>query len=129
MTNEQLMDLIGRAFAFGEVDALAAHLAPECEYISEYSFFKCQTADAIIERLEKVYFKSKDKCRYTYKIVSLQDILRDRKFEDFKHHPGLSVLEHGFLLYHYSKTYPAAVVVTMHDNKGRLNNILLSRNS
>lgn len=35
MTNYELMDLLGRAFACGEVDNIASHLAQNCEYESE----------------------------------------------------------------------------------------------
>ena len=37
MTNYDLIALLGKAFANGEVDALAPHLAKDCIYYSEYA--------------------------------------------------------------------------------------------
>ena len=103
MTNDELMDLLGRAFACGEVDNIASHLAQNCEYESEYAHCKVQTAEKIIERTKQVYSNITDASRYTYQIVPLDSILREIKFEDFRPVNGQNVMEFGLLLYQYSE--------------------------
>lgn len=129
MTNYELMDLLGRAFACGEVDNIASHLAQNCEYESEYAHRRVQTAEKIIERMKQVHSKITDESKYTYQIIPLDHILREIKFEDFSPVNGLSVIEFGLLLFQYSDKYPVAVVVAMQDDNGKLGCIQLSRNT
>ena len=129
MTNYELMDLLGRAFAYGEVDNIASHLAQNCEYESEYAHRRVQTAGKIIERIKQVYSNITDESRYTYQIIPLDNILREIKFEEFSPVNGLSVMEFGLLLFRYSDKYPVAVVVAMQDDNGKLGCIQLSRNT
>ena len=129
MSNFELIDLLGRAFAYGEVDNLAAHLSPDCEYESEYAHWAMKTAEKITERIKEVYSNITDECRYTYQVVSIDSILRDAKLEDLNTGEGMSVNGQGLLLFQYSDRYPVAVVVVMLSNDGMIKNILLSRNT
>ena len=129
MSKYELTDLLGRAFVYGEVDALAAHLSPDCEYVSDYAHRTMKTAEEIIERMKFVYSNLTGESRYSYKIVSLDDILRGRKHEDLNTAEGIRVNAHGLLLYQFSDKYPVAVVVFMIRDDGMIKSILLSRNT
>ena len=128
MSNSELMDLIGRAFAYGEVDNLASHLSFDCKYESEYAHRTIKTAEKITERMKEVYSNVTDESRYTYQIISLDNILRDIKHEDLNTGEGTHVNDLGLFLFQYSDKYPVAVVVVMLSNDGIIKNILLSRN-
>ena len=55
MKDFELMELLGRAFADGETDALAGQLAPDCRYVSEYAEKTIDTAENILKRMKVVY--------------------------------------------------------------------------
>lgn len=129
MTSEKLADLLGRAFANGETDPLKFYLADDCEYESEYANRRIKTAEKIIDTLKQVYSNITDECRYTYRVVHLDEILRDVKYEDFSPVDGLLVNEYALLLYQYSDKYPEAVVIIMLNECGKIKSILLSRNT
>ena len=128
MTDYELMDKLGRALAYGETDQLAAYLAPECDYASEYADLRLDTPEKILEHLKNVYSYSVDECRYTYEVVPLDDVTRGISHLDLNTIEGMRADEYGMLLYRYSDRYPIAVAAAMVDDNGRLSSILLSRN-
>ena len=129
MKDDSLMEMLGRAFACGETEKLAAHLAPECSYESEYGHRTVETAEKIIEMMKEVNSFITEECRYTYQCVALESILREIRLEDMAPDPGTTVCPRGLLLYQYSDTFPAAVVVAMLDANGKIKRLLLSRNT
>ena len=66
MTTYELMDVLGKAFADGEVDALTPHIAKNCVYSSEYANKRFESADEIIERMKYVYSNVDESSKYTY---------------------------------------------------------------
>ena len=113
MTDYELMDKLGRALAYGETDQLAAYLAPECDYASEYADLRLDTPEKILEHLKNVYSYSVDECRYTYEVVPLDDVTRGISHLDLNTIEGMRADEYGMLLYRYSDRYPIAVAAAM----------------
>lgn len=54
MELKEKLELLGRAFAYGEIDELAEHLYDECKYNSDYAHKRFTSAEQILENMRKV---------------------------------------------------------------------------
>lgn len=130
MKDYEIMDLLGRALVDGEIDALADQLASDCNYVSEYSGQTVNTAEKIIERMKTVFDCVEDESRYSYKRVSIAEILQKDCSCPMKAVPDAYLNEYALLLYQFNMEYPCAVVSAMVDRQtGLIRSILLSRNT
>lgn len=129
MTNIDLIELIGKAFADGEVDALAHYLANDCVYKSEYANNRFDSAEEIIKRLKHVFSSLDDTNRYTYSIVRLDEITDLEKTQaELNGLTGDLINEYCLCLYQYSSKDPVAVVLVSQNVENKICEILLSRN-
>ena len=117
MTDYELINLLGRAFAFGEADALEEHLASDCEYHSDYADVTVTTAEKIISRMKKVHGNVTEECKYSYETVPLDDVLQGINHENLNTIEGIHINEYGLLLFQYDANHPVAVVSVMLDDQ------------
>lgn len=129
MNSKELMELLGRAFTYGEIDALIPHMAENCDYVSEYSGKKYFCAEDIIGNMREVFSNLDDTCGYTYKLVPLDSVLREITVDELDNMEGMHPNPWVILLYQFDDETPAALVVTMVDLEGRLRSICLSRDN
>ena len=80
MNIDDKLELLGRAFAYGEVDELAASLLADCKYNSDYAHRRLTSAEQILESMRNVYTavrENKDQdSSYTFTIVELKKIFK-----------------------------------------------------
>lgn len=130
MKDCEIMEILGNAFANGEVDALSGLLSDDCEYISDYSGKRVTSAESIIKRMKDLYECVTDEGRYAYRIVDHAGLLREDGLVQMPKIPDTYLDEKALLLYQYSKEYPCAVVSVARDREnGIIQRILLSRDS
>ena len=55
MKDREIIEILGNAFANGEVDALTGLLSDDCEYVSDYSGKKVTSAEKIIKCMKEIY--------------------------------------------------------------------------
>lgn len=127
MENREIVDLLGRAFAYGEIDTVADHIAIDCKYQSDYSNKEVQTAENVITRIKTVYSNITDDCRYTYEIVLIDDVRNKESEYQVNRIDGMDVCEYGMLLYQYSDKCPVAVVLIVIDDNEKIKRILIAR--
>ena len=128
MTHYDLIDLLGKAFADGEVDAIAPHLAKDCIYTSEYANTRFDSAQEIIDRMKYVSSNVDEKSRYTYSIVHLAEITDLEKVQaELNDLTDALINEYGLYLYQYGGDDPVAVVLVSQNEKDEICEILLSR--
>ena len=84
MELHEKIDLLGRAFAFGETDALAEYLNKDCQYHSDYAQKHLTSSEQIIksmkrvaEAIEKAKEEEGENYAYTYKVVKISEYLND----------------------------------------------------
>lgn len=158
MKSYDLMNILGRAFAYGIFDNLNKYLSEGCEYTSEYSNKHIITSKEIIKWMEKVNYKIESYNRYTFKLVPIKDILKkdnesvkkqvnsdesliathlsethngDLEKKELTHKEIATIdNEYVILLFQHQDKYPVAVVSIERELKtGKITKILLSRNS
>ena len=99
--NEKL-ELLGRAFANGEVEELSGALLKECKYYSGYAHRSLTSAEQILESVRKVYQavqNDENDCSYTYKIIELKTIMNDGvNLDDLHGNSSFDVCENGLLI-------------------------------
>ena len=129
MNSKELMELLAKAFSFGEIDALIPYMADNCDYISEYSGKKFFCAQDIIQSMRKVFSNLDDTNSYTYKLVSLDSVLKDLTVAELDNMEGMHPCPWAILLYQFDDSAPATLVITMIDLEGKLRSIHLSRDT
>jgi len=129
MNSKELMELLGRAFAYGEVDALIPHMAENCDYRSEYSGKRFFCAEDILRSMRNVFSNLDDTNRYTYTLVSLDSVLKEFTVEEPDKQEGMHPNPWAILLYQFDDETPATLVTTMVDFEGKFRSICLSRDS
>lgn len=130
MKDREIIEILGNAFANGEVDALTGLLSDDCEYVSDYSGKKVTSAEKIIKCMKEVYDCITDESRYNYRIVDHAGLLREDGLVQMPQIPNTYPDEKALLLYQYSKDYPCAVVSVARDRDSeKIKSILLSRDS
>ena len=135
MELQDKIEILGKAFANGEVDALEDLLNENCTYNSDYAHKRMTSANEIIDSMRRVHAavqkqidEGKD-CSYTYKIVQLDTLFKnDTKLENLHGETLYSVCETGLLLYQYGDENPVAVVFVKTNPAGYITEINLSRN-
>lgn len=129
MTNYDLIALLGKAFADGEVDALAPHLAKDCIYYSEYASKGLSSAEQIVERMKQVYSQLDKTNRYTYTIKQLSEVTDPKKAQAIlKNLPDVIMNEYCLYLYQYDRGKPIAIAILSQNSRGKICEILLTRN-
>ena len=129
MTNYDLMNLLGRAFADGKAEALVPYLAKDCIYVSEYANNRLISAEAIIQRMQYVHSNTDETNRYTYSVVKLDEIADYEKTQsEVSESENVFLNEYGIYLYQYDSCNPVAVVLVCYNEKDKICKILLSRN-
>ena len=78
MKNYDLMNILGRAFAFGKLDNIDKYISKDCEYISEYANVHIFTAEKIIKRMKSVSSKLRLEDRYTFKLLPIKNIINNK---------------------------------------------------
>lgn len=126
------LELLGRAFAYGEADAIADCLNENCKYNSDYAKKHLSSADRILAHMREVNENmqpdAEKKSHYDYKIVRLADIFKEGIDIDDLHGQSLwDVFEYGLLLYQSEDPAPAAVVFVKFNLAGMITEINLSR--
>ena len=133
MKSNDRLELLGRAFAYGEVDQLAESLYADCKYNSDYAHRRLTSAEQILESMRKVNAAiQNDKehnSTYTYEIVELKTLLKEGVDLDALHGDAFfNVYENGLLLYQFGDSAPVAVVYIKITPGGSISEINLSRN-
>lgn len=135
MDCSEKIELLGRAFAYGEADGLAVYLNENCTYHSDYAQKHFTSAAQIIKNINSVAAAVK-KCNdegndstYSYSIVKLTDVLKDGiPLDDLYGESFFDVFEDGILLYQFGDPNPVAVVYAKFNPGGFFTEINLSRN-
>lgn len=129
MTNYELVEMLGKAFADGRVDEIAPFLAEECIYISEYAEKQITSAKEITNRMKYIYSNIDDSNRYTYSVVRLDEIAKIEKVQtELRRKSDSTVNEYALYLYQFSSEFPVAIAMIFQNAKGKICEILLSRN-
>ena len=117
MEDCRLSEILGRAFAYGEVDELALHLAENCSYESQYANRKFQGAEPILDNMKKVHANLNAACSYSFEIVELMSVFQSGiSMESLEGDGSLRVCKHGLLLYQYNSKSPVALVICSVDD-------------
>ena len=124
MNQDDKLELLGRAFAYGELDALGNLLHEECKYNSDYAHRRLTSADQILKNMkavhEAVQSKKDQDCSYSFEMVELKDVLQESvKPDDLHGDTFWDVYEKGLLLYQFGDPAPAAVVFVKFNPGGR----------
>lgn len=134
MDFHEKIELLARAFAFGEVDALADNLIEDCKYHSDYAEKHLTSASQILKNMRSVaeaVRKNNEEgndSTYTYEIVKIADVLNDGvSLDDLYGDSFFDVCEDGILLYQYGDPAPVAVVYAKITPGGSISEINLSR--
>ena len=99
MKDREIIEILGNAFANGEVDALTGLLSDDCEYVSDYSGKKVTSAEKIIKCMKEVYDCITDESRYNYRIVDHAGLLREDGLVQMPQIPNTYPDEKARLLY------------------------------
>ena len=129
------LELLGRAFANGEIDAFAEAMNENCKYNSDYAHRRLTSAEQILDNMRKVNAyvdretASGNDCTYSYEIVRLEELLRPEiTLRKLKGDSFFDVYEYGMLLYQYGDENPVAIVYIKSNPGGQITEINLSRN-
>ena len=133
MENKEKLELLGRAFAYGEIDELSKYLHKDCRYNSDYAQKHYTTADKIIESMQTVIEnvrKATDRdSSYTYKTIKLSEVFNEGiDLDDLHGDTFFDVFEYGLLLYQFGDPAPVSVVFVKFNPGGYISEINLSRN-
>lgn len=116
MDQYTMMDILGKAFADGEIDALRPLMAADCDYASQYANKSFSGASEILSNMESVHKNIDETCAYTYKVIELESVLANGlTLADLDNQAGMHPCRYGLLLYQYGSDYPVAVVACMID--------------
>lgn len=130
MDQYTMMDILGKAFADGEIDALRPLMAADCDYASQYANKSFSGASEILSNMESVHKNIDETCAYTYKVIELESVLANGlTLVDLDNQAGMHPCRYGLLLYQYGSDYPVAVVACMIDLYEKFRSIWLSRDT
>ncbi len=132
MNFDDKLDLLGRAFAYGEADALEGDLLAECKYNSDYAHRRFTSAEQILENMRKVNTAIQNATdrdsTYSYRMVELKSVLKEGVALDNLHGESFfDVYKNGLLLYQFGDSAPVAVVFVKFTPGGSISEINLSR--
>ena len=77
MEHINMIDMLGRAFAKGEIDELRPYMADNCDYASDYSGKSFCGVETILSNMKAVHANVDETCAYTYEVVALESVLLD----------------------------------------------------
>ena len=128
MENKEKLELLGRAFAYGEIDELSKYLHKDCRYNSDYAQKHYTTADKIIESMQTVIEnvrKATDRdSSYTYKTIKLSEVFNEGiDLDDLHGDTFFDVFEYGLLLYQFGDPAPVSVVFVKFNPGGYISEI------
>lgn len=130
MDQYTMMDILGKAFADGEIDALRPLMAADCDYASQYANKSFSGTSEILSNMESVHKNIDETCAYTYKVIELESVLANGlTLADLDNQAGMHPCRYGLLLYQYGSDYPVAVVACMIDLYEKFRSIWLSRDT
>ena len=136
MKRYEHIELLGRAFAYGEIDAFVGCMNAECKYHSDYAHKHLNTAEQIEESMRSVYATVQKKtaegenCTYSFEVVALADVLKDGvSLNDLRQRNLFEVGEYGIVLYQYGDKHPVAVVFAHFNPGDQITEITLSRST
>lgn len=130
MNQYTMMDILGKAFADGEIDALRPLMAADCDYTSQYASKSFFGASEILSNMASVHKRIDESCAYTYKIIELESVLANGlTLADLDKQAGMHPCQFGLLLYQYGSDSPVAVVGCMVDLCEKFRSIWLSRDT
>ena len=102
MDQYTMMDILGKAFADGEIDALRPLMAADCDYASQYANKSFSGASEILSNMESVHKNIDETCAYTYKVIELESVLANGlTLADLDNQAGMHPCRYGLLLYQY----------------------------
>lgn len=128
MEQFNMMNLLGNAFANGEIDALIPLLAEDCDYASQYANKTLKGANAILSGMRTVYANIHEADAYTFKTIEVESVLQNGvTLRDLDNREGEQPCRYGLLLYQYSTKRPVAVVVCTVNLDGKFGSIRLCR--
>lgn len=128
MDQFNMMDILGRAFSEGDLDALQPLMAEDCDYASQYANKTIKGAAEILSNMKAVHANMDETCAYTYKIIQLESVLPDGlTLADLDNQAGMHPCRYGLFLYQYSSDKPVAVVACMVDLYEKFRSIWLCR--
>ena len=129
MEHINMIDMLGRDFAKGEIDELRPYMADNCDYASDYSGKSFCGVETILSNMKAVHANVDETCAYTYEVVALESVLLDgMTLADLDNQDGMHPCEYGLLLYQYGEKKPVAVVSCMIDSDNKFRSIWLCRN-
>ncbi len=135
MKRYERIELLGRAFAYGEIDAFVGCMNVDCKYHSDYAKKHLNSAEQIEESMRSVYaavqkdIKNGKNSSYSYEIVSLSDFFNDGiTLSDLRQRSLSEVGEYGLLLRQYEDEQPVAIVFAHFNPGDQVTEITLSRN-
>ncbi|MDO4515066.1 MAG: hypothetical protein Q4B72_13670 [Lachnospiraceae bacterium] len=130
MNQYTMMDILGKAFADGEIGALRPLMAEDCDYVSPYANTSFFGVSEILSNMESIHENIDETCAYTYKVITLESVLTDGlTLASLDTQSGMHPCHYGLLLYQHGSDYPAAVVVCMVDLFEKFRSIWLSRDT
>jgi hypothetical protein len=128
MEKFKMVEILGKAFAEGDIDALISLIADDCIYSSQYAKKTIQGAKAILLHMRAVYADINEISAYTYNIIELESVLQiGLTLKDLEIPNETHVCKYGLLLYQYDLNKPVVVVICGIDNDEKLTSILLCR--
>lgn len=135
MELSEKIEVLGRAFCYGETDALGELLNENCSYSSDYAHRKLNSAEDILENMNQVHaaiqndVKNGKNSTCTYEIVNLNSVLKHGvKVDDLRGGSFYDVYENGLLIYQFGADEPIFVVFIKTNPGGQITEIKLSRN-
>lgn len=133
MDRNNKLDVLGRAFVYGELDELGELLADECGYRSDNLNKKITSSEQILHhiRMENggAINSIRKKTPYRYEIVELTNIFQHGvTIDNLRGESIFEVYQNGLLLYRNDAVEPVAVVFITDTSDGKITEIELSRN-
>ena len=133
MDRNNKLDVLGRAFVYGELDELAELLTDECSYRSDNLNKKITSSEQILHHIRMEYGGAinsiRKKTPYRYEIVELTNIFQHGvTIDNLRGESIFEVYQKGLLLYRNDAVEPVAIVFITDTSDGKIAEIELSRN-
>lgn len=133
MNRNNKLDVLGRAFVYGELDELAELLTDECSYHSDNLNKKITSSEQILHHIRMEYGAAinsiRKKTPYRYEIVELTNIFQHGvTIDNLRGESIFEVYQNGLLLYRNDAVEPVSVVSIKYTSEWKIAEIDLSRN-
>lgn len=127
MKDCELIEILGHVFSEGGARKLEGILSDDCVYNSDYAGKAVETSDAIIERMNFVDSQLPSDAKYTWKLIELNDYLKEDPIDDWSMPDNERINPYGLLLYQFDPVFPVAVVTAKMNKDGKITRIWLCR--